>query len=139
MNYCVLLSQFDEPANVVPCTIDDVLETCYTLIGCERVQLVPAYPDRLPKGYDILCDENIHGKTLLINPLASWIYGTDKHGAGIFGNAVILKVVNNEDDEGDLAFMTEEEANALAEDLNRDLNDKTHRITVGVMTARMKD
>lgn len=139
MNYCVLLSQFDEPANVVPCTIDDVLETCYTLIGCKTVQLIPAYPDRIQKGYDVLCDENIHGKTLFINPLASWIYGTDKHGTGIFGNAVILKVVNNEDDEGDLAFMTEEEANALAEDLNLDLNDKTHRITVGVMTARMKD
>ena len=139
MKYCVLLNQMGGPASEIPCTIDDVLETCYALIGCERVQLVPAYPDRLPKGYDILCDENTHGKTLLINPLASWIYGTDKHGAGIFGNAVILKVVNNEDDEGDLAFMTEEEANALAEDLNRDLNDKTHRITVGVMTARMKD
>ena len=139
MNYCVLLSQTDEPAKIVPCATDEILETCYQLIGCKTVQLIPAYPDRLSKGYDVLCDENIHGKTLFINPLASWIYGTDKHGTGIFGNAVILKVVNNEDDEGDLAFMTEEEANALAEDLNRDLNDKTHRITVGVMTARMKD
>ena len=139
MNYCVLLNQMGGPASEIPCTIDDVLETCYALIGCERVQLVPAYPDRLPKGYDILCDENTHGKTLLINPLASWIYGTDEHGAGVFGNAVILKVVNNEDDEGDLAFMTEEEAKALAEELNKDYDRKYDIVCRKAFFALLKD
>lgn len=139
MNYCVLLSQTDEPAKIVPCTTDEILETCYQLIGCKTVQLIPAYPDRLSKGYDILCDEDIHGKTVFINPLASWIYGADEHGAGIFGNAVILKVVNNEDDEGDLAFMTEEEAKALAEDLNQDYETKYELVVFKSMLSTSED
>ena len=139
MKYCVLLSQFDEPAKVVPCTTDEVLETCYQLIDCDTVQLVPNYPDRLPKGYEALCDENTYGKSLFINPLASWIYGADEHGAGIFGKAVVLKTVRNDEGEEDLAFMTEDEAKALAEELNKDFENKYDLVIFNTMFAITKD
>lgn len=139
MKYCVLLSQTDEPAKIVHCTTDDVLETCYQLIDCDTVQLVPNYPDRLPKGYEALCDENTYGKTLFINPLASWIYGADEHGAGIFGKAVVLKTVRNDEGEEDLAFMTEDEAKALAEELNKDFENKYDLVIFNTMFAITKD
>ena len=139
MKYCVLLSQTDEPAKIVPCTTDDVLGTCYQLIDCDTVQLVPNYPDRLPKGYEALCDANTYGKTLFINPLASWIYGVDEHGSGIFGNAVVLKTVRNDEDEEDLDFMTEEEAKALEEELNKDFDNKYDMVYQKVLIALMKD
>ena len=139
MKYCVLLSQTDEPAKIVPCTTDDVLVTCYQLIDCDTVQLVPNYPDRLPKGYEALCDENTYGKSLFINPLASWIYGADEHGAGIFGKAVVLKTVRNDEGEEDLAFMTEDEAKALAEELNKDFENKYDLVIFNTMFAITKD
>ena len=101
------------------------------------MQLVPIYPDRLPKGYDALCDENRYGKTVFINPLASWIYGADDHGAAIMGNVVILKTVQTEEGE-DLAFMTEEEANALAEELNKDFETKYDVVVFTVMKSMMQ-
>ena len=137
MSYAVLLSQTDEPAKVIQCT-GDVLKECYRLIGCDTVQLVPGYPDRLPKGYEALCDENTWGKSLFINPLASWIYGADDHGAGIMGNAVVLKVIQTEDGDEDLAFMTEEEATALAEELNRDFETKYDLVVFTVMVSLMQ-
>lgn len=135
MSYCVFLSQMDEPAKVVQCT-GDVLHECYRLIDCDTVQLVPGYPDRLPKGYEALCDEDRYGKTEFINPLASWIYGADDHGAAIVGNVVVLKTVQTEDGE-DLAFMTEEEATALAEDLNTDFETKYDLVVFTVMKSMM--
>lgn len=131
MNYAVLLSQTDEPAKVVQCT-DDVLPECYRLIGCSTVQMVPVYPDRLPKGYDALCDENSYGKTLFLNPLASWIYGADDHGAAIVGNVVILKTVETEEGE-DLGFMTEEEAQSIADNLNQDYDTRYDLVVFSVL------
>ena len=139
MNYCVFLSQMDEPAKVAPIPDGvEVLDACYKLIGCETVQLVPIMEDRLPKGYDALCDENSYGKTLFLNPLASWIYGADDHGAGIMGNVVILKTVETEEGE-DLAFMTEEEATDIADELNKDFETKYDLVVFKVMVAHMKD
>lgn len=139
MNYCVFLSQLDEPAKVAPIPDDvDVLDACYKLIDCETVQLVPIMEDRLPKGYDALCDQEIFGKTVCINPLASWIYGADDHGAGIMGNVVILKTVETEEGE-DLAFMTEEEATDIADELNKDFETKYDLVVFKVMLAHMKD
>ena len=142
MKYCVLLPETDEPAKAVPCTIDDVLPMCYELIGCRTVQLIPIYEHRIKPGYDLLTDEDIpEGKTVCINPLASWIFGADIHGSGILGNAVILKLERNEEDEEsmDLAFMTEEEANAMAEELNKDYDDKYDQVVFKVLTSMMKD
>ena len=87
--------------------------------------------------YEALCDENRYGKTEFINPLASWIYGADNHGAAIVGNVVVLKTVQTEDGE-DLAFMTEEEATALAEDLNTDFETKYDLVVFTVMKSMMQ-
>jgi len=142
MNYCVVLSQMDDPAKVVHCPNDSegLLQVCYQLIGCgcRTVQLVPQMEGRLPEGYEALCDEDRYGKTLFINPLASWIYGADEHGAAIVGNSVILKVVETEDG-ADLAFMTEDEAQTVADELNKDLETKYDLVVFKVMTALMKE
>jgi len=133
MNYAVLLSQTNEPAKVVPCINDDVLKECYRLIGCRTVQLVPAYDeDRLSKEYDALCDEDVYGKTVCLNPIASWIYGADIHGTGIHGNVVVLKVVK-EEEEANLAFMPKEEAQALADKLNENYDWKYDQVLFTVL------
>lgn len=114
MNYCVLLdclANRAKPIQQVKKT--GILKTAYDLISCDHVQLVPLYPDRLPKGYEAVCDEETYGKTQIFNPLASWLYGCDEHGAPIVNNVVIFKVKRD-----DFAWMTEEEAKAICEDLN---------------------
>ena len=136
MSYAVLLCQTDNRAKIIQCE-GDVLHECYRVIDCDSVQLVPEYPGRLPKGYEAVCDENTWGKTLFINPLASWIYGADIHGAAIMGNAVVLKIIDTKDGE-DLAFMTEEEATALAEELNKDFETKYDLAVFTVMREIMQ-
>ena len=114
MNYCVLLDCLENravPVQRVGKT--GLLQTAYNLISCDSVQLVPLYPDRLPKGYEALCDEETYGKIRIANPLASWLYGCDDHGVPIVNNVVIFKVKRD-----DFAWMTEEEAKAICEDLN---------------------
>ena len=91
----------------------DIMRTIYRLIDCRTVQLLPLYPDRIPKGYIALVDENDHGKVQIFNPLASWLYGCDDHGACITRNAVIVKEIPE-----DFDFMTEEEARKICKDLN---------------------
>jgi len=91
----------------------DVLQACYKYIGCDTVQLFPVVKDRLPEGYVALCDEDVHGKYALFNPMASWLYGADDHGQYVTRNAVILKEIPE-----DFDFMTEEEAQTISADLN---------------------
>ena len=136
MSYAVFLSQYDEPAKVVQCT-GDVLQECHRLMDCDIVELIPGYPDRLPKGYKALCDENYWGTSQFINPLASWINGADDCGSAIMGNVVVLKTIQTEEGE-DLAFMTEEEATALAEVLNTDFETKYDLVVSTVMRSMMQ-
>ena len=114
MNYCVLLDCLANQAKPIQrVKKTGLLQTAYDLIGCDTVQLVPLYPDRLPKDYEAVCDENSYGKTQIFNPLASWLYGCDDHGSPIVNNVVIFKVKKD-----DFAWMTEEEARQIADDLN---------------------
>ncbi len=138
MNYAVLLTQTDELAKVVECATDDVLQECYRLIDCDTVQLVPTWNGRLPRGYEALCDENDFGKTTFINPLASWLYGADDHGSAIHGNVILLKVVDTEDGDN-LAFMAEDEAKALAEEMNKDFDVKYDMVVFKVLVRGMKE
>ena len=116
MNYCVLLDCLANRAKPIQQVKDTgLLQTAYDLIGCTTVQLVPLYPDRLPKGYEAVCDEDTYGKTRIFNPLASWLYGCDDHGAPIANNVVIFKLTEDEDD---FDWMTEEEAQKICDDLN---------------------
>lgn len=131
MNYCVLLdclANRAKPIQQVKKT--GILKTAYDLISCDHVQLVPLYPDRLPKGYEALCDEETYGKIRIANPLASWLYGCDDHGVPIVNNVVIFKVKRD-----DFALMTEEEARKICKDLNSradEIFDLTMFATMGI-------
>ena len=110
MKYCVLLDAMANEAKPVPYPEStDLLSVAYELIGCDTVQLVPIYPDRLPKGFDAVCDENrLDTEIQIFNPLASWLYGCDDHGVPITKNVVIFKVKRD-----NFALMTEEEARKI--------------------------
>lgn len=130
MNYCVLLdclANRAKPIQQVKKT--GILKTAYDLISCDHVQLVPLYPDRLPKGYEALCDEETYGKIRIVNPLASWLYGCDDHTVPIVNNVVIFKTC-----EDDFVWMTEEDAQQIADDLNARA-DEILRLIMGRLTV----
>ena len=114
MRACVVLEALTNRAKVVRVLNDaEVMPTIYQLIGCDTVQLIPLYPDRIPKGFIALCDENTYGKMEIFNPLASWLYGADDHGQFVTRNAVIMKTIPD-----DFDFMTVEEAREICKSLN---------------------
>lgn len=114
MKYCILLDAMENRAKVEPVKRGEkLLEKAYQLMCCDTVQLVPLYPDRLPKGYEAVCDEDTYGKLQVFNPLASWLYGCDDHGAPIVNNVVIFKVKSS-----NFCLMEEDEARRIADDLN---------------------
>ena len=114
MRACVVLEALTNRAKVVRVLNDaEVMPTIYQLIGCDTVQLIPLYPDRIPEGYIALCDENTYGKMEIFNPLASWLYGADDHGQFVTRNAVIMKTIPD-----DFDFMTVEEAREICKSLN---------------------
>ena len=114
MKAYVLLEAMTNSAKVIRVMNDvDVMQAMYATIGCDTVQLIPLYPDRIPKGYAALCDEDVYGKEKVFNPLASWLYGADSHGQIVTRNAVIIKSIPE-----DFDFMTVEEARKIAKDLN---------------------
>ena len=132
MKYCVLLDCLSNQAKPIQRFRDTgLLETAYQLMNCDTVQLIPLYPDRLPKGYEAVCDENTWGKTTIFNPLASWLYGCDDHGTPIMNNAVIFKVKGD-----DFAWMTEEEARKICDDLNARADEIFDLTMFKAMTAR---
>ena len=114
MRACVVLEALTNRAKVVRVLNDaEVMPTIYQLIGCDTVQMIPLYPDRIPKGFIALCDENTYGKMEIFNPLASWLYGADDHGQFVTRNAVIMKTIPD-----DFDFMTVEEAREICKSLN---------------------
>ena len=118
MNYCVLLDCLANRAKPIQQVKDTgLLQTAYDLIGCTNVQLVPLYPDRLPKGYEAVTDGELWCRecSKIFNPLASWLYGCDDHGSPIMNNVVIFKLTEDEDD---FDWMTEDEARKICDDLN---------------------
>ena len=132
MKYCVLLDCLANRAKPIQRFRNTgLLETAYQLMNCDTVQLIPLYPDRLPKGYEAVCDENTWGKTTIFNPLASWLYGCDDHGTPIMNNAVIFKVKGD-----DFAWMTEEEARKICDDLNARADEIFDLTMFKAMTAR---
>lgn len=131
MNYCILLDAIENRAKIIPVENEPILQTAYHLMNCDTVQLVPLYPNRLPKGYEAVCDGDTFGKTLFFNPLASWLYGCDDHGAPITNNVVIFKVSCD-----DFVWMTEDEARKIADDLNARADEIFDLTMFKAMTAR---
>ena len=73
-------------------------------------------PIRLRKGYVMVVNEEGFLLGLDRNPIGSYLYGTDKHGSPIVGDALILKYGFYED-EPDVVGMTDEEAVDIMNDL----------------------
>ena len=116
MKYCVLLDALENRAKPLPLKPGvSLLENAYKVMGCRSVQLVPLYPDRLPKGYEAVTDDEVWCRdgSKVFNPLASWLYGCDDHGTPIMNNAAVFKVKRD-----DFTGMTEEEALQICADLN---------------------
>ena len=60
MKYWVLLDAMENRAKALPIKPGvSLMQTAYKAMGCDQVQLVPVYPDRLPKGYEAITDENL--------------------------------------------------------------------------------
>ena len=119
MKAIIVLDALENQAKVQRVGDDaDIMRTIRGLIDCRTVQLLPLCPDRIPKGYLALVDENDHEKVQIFNPLASWLYGCDDHGACVTRNAVIVKEIPE-----DFDFMTEEEARKICDDLNAKADD----------------
>lgn len=128
MKYVVLLDALQNKARIIRCLNDaEVLDTCYNLIGCDTIQLVPLWPDRLEKGFAAVCDEDTFGKVPVINPLASWLYGADQHGQPITRNALIWKTVPD-----DFDFMSPAEAHHIADLLNKSAEEIFTKVLDGI-------
>lgn len=114
MRYCVLLNAETQKAEPVKAKSgESLMKIAHRLIDCDTLQLIPLYPDRLPRGYAAVCDENAYGKFSVINPIASWLYGADEHGAPVVRNAVVFRLRRD-----DFGWMEPEEATAIADGLN---------------------
>lgn len=133
MKYCILLDALENRAKMIPVQKGKkLLQIAYSLIHCDTVQLLPLYPGRIPEGFDAVCDEDTYGKLKIINPLASWIYGCDDHGAQIVNNVVIFKVKAD-----DFCLMEEEEAKQIVDDLNARANDIFNNLMCKAFSERM--
>lgn len=73
-------------------------------------------PRRLRKGLIMIVNEEglLHG--LPVNPMASWLYETDKHGQPIVGKVIILEEGLYEG-EPDIVGISDEEASAVIAEL----------------------
>ena len=120
MKYMVILDALENRAKVIELDdTADVLHACYEHMACECIQLLPVYDrQRLSPDYVVLTDEELYGKLCIVNPIASWLYGADVHGATISNNCAILKEVPE-----DMDFMPREEAEKLAAYLNAKADD----------------
>ena len=89
----------------------DLMATLRDKIGCEYVEVV--HPEGLPGPYLMIVDEEgLMKDRPSLNVIASYLYGTHKHGQPIVGNAVIVKEVIT--GEGyDLSWLTESEELAI--------------------------
>ena len=98
---------------------EELLEIARGTIGCDWIELVE--PNSLAeKGYVMMIDEegNLRNHPASINCIASEMYGSDRHGDPIVGNAVIVRAADER-----LDLLSKTEAELLADSLNhkRDL------------------
>ena len=112
--YAVLLTDAQE-VKILECDPqEEMFETARGVIGCEWIELVE--PDTvIDTGLVMLIDEEgkLRSAPASINCIASDLYGSDRHGDPIVGNALIV----HSNDES-LELLTNAEAKSLAENLN---------------------
>ena len=113
--YAVLLTD-KQDVRILECDPQkELFETARGLIGCDWIELVE--PDSIVEnGYLMLIDEEgkLRDGQLSINCIASDLYGSDRHGDPIVGNAIIVHA-NDEQ----LELLTDTEARMLAMEFNQ--------------------
>ena len=67
------------------------------------------YPKGLERPYLMVVNDEGRLRNMEINPVASYLYGTQDHGEPIVGPAMILKQIMT-DDGPDIGFLTQDEA-----------------------------
>ena len=117
--YAVLLTDAQEIKMLECDPQEELLEIARGTIGCDWIELVE--PDPLAeKGYVMMIDEEgkLRNHPASINCIASEMYGSDRHGDPIVGNAVIVRAADER-----LDLLSKTEAELLADSLNhkRDL------------------
>lgn len=115
-NYGVLIPADGLFAQAVEANENEkVMDYAYRVIGCD---LVDNPRTSLSEEYCMFVDdEGLLTENPRPNMIASYLYGFCEHGQSIVGNAVVLRDVET-DDGYDSTFMSKEEAERLAEELN---------------------
>ena len=111
--YGVLLTDAQEIGFVEIKPDEDILSCTYRGIGCNTVEFVE--PDELTKrGMVMLVDEEgkLREGSKFINCVASFLYGSQEHGDPIVGNAMIVKLGDEQ-----LEMLTGMEAAQLAKEM----------------------
>ena len=113
--FAVLLTDTQE-VKILECDPqEEMFEIARGAIGCDWIELVET--EALSKdGYLLLIDEEgkLRDDDLMINCIASELYGADRHGDPIVGNAMAVRAGDEQ-----LELLTEDEAKRLASALER--------------------
>ena len=113
--YAVLLTDAQEIKMLECDPQEELFEIARGTIGCDWIELVE--PESLSKkGYVLMIDEEgkLRDHPASINCIASEMYGSDRHGDPIVGNAVIVRAADER-----LELLSKTEAEVLADSLNR--------------------
>ena len=108
--YAVLLTDNQEIKILEYDPQEEIFEIARGSLGCEWIELVE--PDVLSKnGYLLLIDEEgkLKDGPMPINCIASDMYGSDRHGDPIVGNAMIVRAGDER-----LMLLTKDEAEMLS-------------------------
>lgn len=123
--YAVLLTDTQE-VKVLECDPqEEMFSIARDCIGCDWIELIDLNPGA-GEGYVMLIDEEgkLRDRDLLINCVASDLYGADRHGDPIIGNAVIVKAADDS-----LELMTHSDAQGLAAKLEQRLEHAIEKIS----------
>lgn len=96
-------------------SVQDFAEPLYKTVGA----VVSGYiehvlPVNLEPPYCLICNEEGLLKGLPVNPIGSWLYGTQEHGHPVVGIVVIMKDEDMGGGEMDIAGLTDDEVEELA-------------------------
>ena len=104
--YAVLLHEGKNGHEIMHAEDVDLLRYCQQAV---RGHIEIVYPKNVERPYLMVVNEEGRLRNMKINPVASYLYGTQDHGEPIVGPALILKQIMT-DDGPDIGFLTQEEA-----------------------------
>lgn len=122
--FAVLLTDSQEIKTVECDPQEEIFSLARGLIGCDWIELVEA-ESLGEKGCLLLIDEEgkLREGELAINCVASDLYGSDRHGDPIIGNALVVHASDE-----NLALLTEKEARVLASELEQNRDQSVEKV-----------